>query len=290
MIALRRPSVCVVMPAYNAAETLPRAAQSVLEQSYEPLVLAIAVQPGDAKTIAVAEAIEDPRVVVIYRDAKGIANARNSAIRAVRADLYMFLDSDDSHNGEIVQTYVQNHLDHPEPALRYGDWIGVNPRTGRRRVRKVPRPRWKPYEQLLIDNFIATCTVMVDSTILDDVGLFDERYRHAEDWDLWLRIASRYPLVHTGVMASLYRETKKGKIYPRSFFRSEQEIARAQPTAWGWRALALAFAHARYGAYYLRTLGIRECLRQRIDVSLTDLVCLPALAMLKLYRFRRLPM
>jgi hypothetical protein len=42
--------------------------------------------------------------------------------------------------------------------------------------------------------FVNTLTVMVPRRVLDDVGPFDERREvHIEDWDLWLRIAARYP-------------------------------------------------------------------------------------------------
>ena len=222
------PTVSVVMPAYRSASTLLAAASSVLRQGYEPLKLVVSVYPDDAETIAAAEALHDERVLIVHRPGHGIANGRNAALREVDSDLYMFLDSDDSYDEGIVSRYIDDHRSHPAPALRYGDWTAVSPRDGSRHRRHVYSPQRRVYAQLLLDNFIATPTVMVNREILDDVGWFEERYPHAEDWHLWLRIARRYPLRHVAANTAFYTRTKLQRIYPRSFFQTEFEIVRRQ--------------------------------------------------------------
>ena len=284
------PIVCVVMPAYNSAETLGAAASSVLRQDYGRLRLAISVYPHDFETIAAAEALEDERVVIVRRNGRGVANGRNCAIRTVQADLYMFLDSDDTYDRNVITPYVRDFLASSEPVLRYGDWTGISPLTGRHRVRTCPAPRRRQYEQLLIDNFVATGTVMVDARILADVGLFDEReeYNYVEDWELWLRIARRFPLRRVALNTFFYTETKRQRLVPRTFFEREISIVRRQPVGRALRTLAIGLARGRCAAYYLRTFPSRKTARQRLDFRALDLIALPALTMLKLYRFRRL--
>lgn len=278
------------MPAYGSADTLGAAAKSVLRQDYGRLQLAISVYPHDAETIAVAEGLDDERVVIVRRDGRGVANGRNCAIRAVEADLYMFLDSDDAYDKHVVTAYVRDYLAHREPVLRYGNWTGVSPLTGRRRVRMAPAPKWRQYEQLLVDNFIATGTVMVEARILADVGLFNEcaDYNYVEDWELWLRIARRYPLRHVALNAFFYTETKRKQLVPRAFFEREVHIVRRQPAGGLWRALALWLARGRCAAYYLRTFSSRTSMEQKLDFRPVDVFALPALTLLKLYRFRAL--
>ncbi len=284
------PSVCVVMPAYSSADTLAAAAKSVLRQDYGRLRLAISVYPHDSETIAAAEALDDERVVIVRRDGQGVANGRNCAIRAVQADLYMFLDSDDTYDKDVITAYVRDFLAYGEPVLRYGNWTGVSPLTGRCRVRTTPTPKWRQYEQLLVDNFIATGTVMVDAPILADVGLFDEcaDYNYVEDWELWLRIARRYPLRHVPVNTFFYTETKRKQLLPRAFFEREISIVRRQPVSRMWRTLAVGLARGRCAAYYLRTFSSRTSMEQRLDFRPLDIFALPALTLLKLYRFRGL--
>ena len=278
------PTVCVVMPAFEAATTLERAARSVLSQGYENVVLAISIYPDDEETGAAAQALGDPRVVVIVRSGRGIANGRNAALARVDADLYMFLDSDDRYGPETIEAYVADHRANPRPALRYGDWTGVSPLDGSERRRRVWTPKRRAYEQLLLDNFISTPTVMLDREIVRDVGGFDERYPHAEDWDLWLRVARRYPLRHVPVDAAHYTRTKLERIYPRSFFLTEREIVRRQPVSRGWALAAALVARGRYGAYYAGTLRSRKTLRMILDVRPSELAAVPVLVLIRAAR------
>lgn len=278
------PTVCVVMPAYRAATTLPRAAASVLEQNYQSLVLAVSVYRDDTETIDAARALGDDRVIVVPRPGWGIANGRNAALREVEADLYMFLDSDDAFAPGVVQQYVEDHLASPSPALRYGDWTAISPLDDARVQRRVWTPNRHQYEQLLLDNFIVTATVMIDREIVTAVGGFNEQYSHAEDWDLWLRIARRYPLRHVPVNAAFYTRTKLARIYPRRFFLSERRIVRAQPASRAVRLAATVLARGRYGAYYAGTLGSRKTLRMILDVRPSELAAAPVLVLIRAMR------
>lgn len=271
------------MPAFESAETLPAAAASVLEQDYGNFVLAISVYPDDSETIAAAEALDDSRVVIVRRSGKGIANGRNSAIRAVDADLYMFLDSDDAYQAGVISAYVADHRKHPAPALRYGDWTAVSPLDGSRTERVVYAPRRAPYIQLLLDNYIATPTVMIDRAVVDEIGVFDERYHHAEDWHLWLRIARRYPLRHVPVNACFYTRSKISRVFPRSFWQTEPKIIEEQSASAGWRLLARVIQHGRYGAYWVGTLRQRTR-RDLLDVRPLDLLFLPFFIAVRAWR------
>ena len=276
--------VCVVMPAYSAAETLARAAASVLTQRVDSLVLAVSVYPGDEPTKAVARTLADPRVVIVERDGRGISNGRNCAIRSVAAERYMFLDSDDAYAEETVARYLDDCDRHPSPALRYADWMGISPLDGSVRRRYVYAPRRWPWEQLLLQNFIATGTVMVEREILDECGMFDERYPHAEDWDLWLRIARRYPLRHLSFAASFHTRSKMSRLYSRDFFLNEAVIARAHAGRSEIGVLAVALARGRYGAYYVGTLRSRLSLSLLAQIRPADLLLAPVAIAVRLYR------
>lgn len=278
------PTVCVVMPAYRASDTLPRAARSVLGQGYANVILAISIYPDDAETSAVARGLGDPRVVVIERSGRGIANGRNAVLEEIEADLYMFLDSDDEYGGGVIEAYVGDHRARPAPALRYGDWTAVSPLDASRKRRLAFAPRRRQYEQLLLDNFIATPTVMLPRAIVEEIGGFDERYPHAEDWDLWLRVAQRFPLRHVPVNAAFYTRTKLERIYPRSFFLTERAIVGRQPASRRWRLAAALLAHGRYGAYYAGTIRRRKTLQMMIDVRPSELAVLPALTFVRAAR------
>lgn len=285
----REPTVCVVMPAYRSGHTLERAMISVLQQSYERLVLGVALRHDDADTISAFARIRDDRVVPVWVKKPGIATARNAVLQTLKADAYMFLDSDDEYaTPRTIATFVEDFVVHPEPALRYADWIAVNPVTGRRQTRNGLTPGLEPHRRLLLGNFIATCAVMIDQAIVRNIGGFNEHYPHAEDWDLWLRISRSYPLRHVAFIAALYTHTKVHRIYPRDHFAHEIAIVNRQDAPWALRQAASLLARGRYGGYYVRTFSRRRTTSQLADVRLGDLLAFPIAAGLRLVRYRRI--
>lgn len=278
------PYVCVIMPAYRSGNRLLRAAESVLSQTYAAVQLAIAVQPDDIETIRVAEEIVDPRVRIVRSPGQGIAEARNAAIRAIRTDYCMFLDSDDEYSGsDVIATYIDDVRVASPLALRFADWVGVSDGGVASRARVATG--WTPgYNRLLLDNFIATGTVMLPRQLLLETGGFDPAYDHAEDWDLWLRIARDHPIRRVPLVALRYRETKLSRPFPRSHFVSEMDIVRKQPVPRYLRVAALATAHGRHGLYYLRTLRGRQDRAALLAPSFIDLLCIPTILAYKVWR------
>ena len=90
------PAVSVVLPAYNRADSIRLAIDSVLRQSFTDFELIIVDDASTDGTRAVAEAVADPRVRVIAHPAnRGASAARNSGVAAARAPFVAFQDSDD---------------------------------------------------------------------------------------------------------------------------------------------------------------------------------------------------
>lgn len=281
----RRRIVCVVMPAYRSAKSLPKAAASVLRQTHRDLILGVGVRATDLETLEAAHRIQDSRVRIVVVDGDGISNARNSIIRAVSADFYMFLDSDDEYADDgIVEAYLHDLDRVPGLLLRYANWIAVSTINGARRPRAMPDPGPRPYHQLLMENFVATGTVMVPTEILKKVGLFDDRYSHAEDWDLWLRVARKYPLRHIQITSLLYSRQKMARVFPRRHFSSEWLIVSRQPTGVCSRIAASLAAHGRYAAYFIVTLRHRRG-RALTDICPIDLLGLPVATAVRLTRY-----
>jgi hypothetical protein len=61
-------------------------------------------------------------------------------------------------------------------------------------------------DRLLLDNFITTSTVMAPKARLIEVGLFGEGRRVSEDYELWLRMAARWPVGYIDEPLVQYRK------------------------------------------------------------------------------------
>ncbi len=188
------PSVSVIIPTFNRASVVGRAARSVLTQSYQDLELIIVDDNSTDDTASVIEALADPRVRYLRRTETGGASAaRNTGIAEARGNLVAFVDSDDEWLPMKMELQVDRLLEgDPRAAVvycrlqRHDDLTDMPIPEGRRRQR--------PYEgdiywRLLAGWHPATPSlVAVRRAALLDVGSFDTQFRTGEDYDLWLRL------------------------------------------------------------------------------------------------------
>jgi len=105
--------ISVVIPAYNAATTLPATLESVFRQSLAPHEIIVLDDASTDDTPALLEGYA-PRVRVEKGRHKGVAEARNQLCRAAKGDLVAFLDADDLWHPDYLGTQVQLFKDHPQ--------------------------------------------------------------------------------------------------------------------------------------------------------------------------------
>lgn len=102
--------ISVIIPVYNAANTLARCLDSVLMQTYQAHEI-IAIDDGStdtSKTILQEYASKNPQIRVITQANMGVSTARNVGIETATGDWMMFLDADDYLEPITLETLVQN--------------------------------------------------------------------------------------------------------------------------------------------------------------------------------------
>ena len=100
------PLVSVIVPAYQAQETLGAALSGALTQTYPRVEIVVCNDGSTDATDAIASAYGD-LVRVVRQPNGGLPSARNAAIRAARGDLIALLDADDLWFPPHVQAAVQ---------------------------------------------------------------------------------------------------------------------------------------------------------------------------------------
>ena len=190
MTAPSTPTVSVVLPVYNGERWLRESVQSLTEQSFRDFEL-IAVDDGstDASPRLLAElASADPRVKVHTNPANlGLIQSLNRGFAVARGRYVARLDADDV----ALPTRLERQVARLEAEPRLGVIGSAYYRLdeqGRRRLRSPPLSDTAIRWHLLFGNAWCHSTIMLRASLLArDVGPYGD-YRHAEDYELWVRL------------------------------------------------------------------------------------------------------
>jgi glycosyltransferase involved in cell wall biosynthesis len=186
--------VSVIIPTYNRSQKVERAIRSVLDQSFGDVEIIVV---DDGSTDDTYQCLDRLRPSITYiRELvnRGVSAARNRGIKSSLAPWIAFLDSDDYWLKDKLQ--VQTEFLHRNPGSVACQTEEIWIRRGRRvnPKRRHRKPSGDIFEQSLELCLVSPSSVMVKRALFDEVGLFDETFQAAEDYDLWLRISCRYPV------------------------------------------------------------------------------------------------
>lgn len=202
------PLFSVVIPLYNKGKSISRTIGDVLAQSftdYEVIVVDDGSTDGGAKVIRTPQF--QNKVRLICKENGGVSSARNRGVLEAKGAYIVFLDADDSweeiHLSEIAKLIHEYGSEAKAFATNFarkfpdGSWY-VN-RTDMKRglVNDF-------FKQTNKCSFVNSSCVCIDREALIEVGLFNERYTHGEDIDLWFRIARKFSYAYSPVVTSVY--------------------------------------------------------------------------------------
>lgn len=186
--------VSVIIPTFNRSNKVVRAISSVLYQTFTDHEI-IVVDDGSTDATEHAVAWFNERVTYIgHSTNRGVSAARNTGIRRSTAPLIAFLDSDDHWLPEKLAVQVALFNQNLKAVACQTEEIWI--RNGRRvnPKKKHLKPSGDIFEPALKLCLVSPSAVMLKRSLLEEVGLFDEDFPVCEDYDLWLRIASRHPV------------------------------------------------------------------------------------------------
>jgi glycosyltransferase involved in cell wall biosynthesis len=187
--------ISVIIPTYNRSQTLPRALDSVIAQSYKAAEI-IVVDDGSSDDSAAMIENNYPQVTLIRQHNKGVSAARNTAIKHAQSDWIALLDSDDEWLPHKLETIRQAYLKNPQQILFHSDELWI--RNGRRvnPMKKHAKQGGMIFQQCLPLCVISPSAAVIQRSVFDSVGLFDETLPACEDYDLWLRLCHLYEVFY----------------------------------------------------------------------------------------------
>jgi len=189
------PEVSVIIPSFNRAHMLGDAVRSVLGQSFSDFEL-IVVDDGSTDDTPGVLNCWAGRLKVIKTRRRGVSASRNLGAERACGRWLAFLDSDDLWLPEKLELQLQAHHRQPDFLISHTDefWVRKGVRVNPMK-KHAKRGGWI-FEYSLPMCRISPSSVLIDRELFSRIGGFDEHYRVCEDYELWLRITARHPVLY----------------------------------------------------------------------------------------------
>jgi len=201
------PKVSVIIPTYNRAKYLPKAIDSVLNQTYQDFEIII-VDDGSIDNTKDILAKYDGKIRYFYQENKGPSAARNLGIKKACGEYVAFLDADD--------IWFPDKLDKQLGIFNNDDKIGLvhsqmyvisnNNLASLSQNIKPKRLPGSSFAELLFYGSGPPSTFMVKHKCFKKTGLFDKNLKTLEDLDMAVRIARFYKVVFIPFPLGSYRQ------------------------------------------------------------------------------------
>ncbi len=186
----------IIIPTYNRAHLIQKTIRSVLDQTYDSFEIIVVDDGSTDNTEEMVKSISDKRIYYYKKKNEERAAARNYGIIHSKGEYLTFLDSDD--------LFYPHHLDEAFRVIYYSSHpevfhLGYEIKTPEGRViSQINNRKGKLNDQLIYGNSLSCIGVFVRKDIAQ-ANLFNEdrSLTGSEDYELWLRLASRYRIFYS---------------------------------------------------------------------------------------------
>ncbi len=195
----KKPEISVLMSVYNGDLFLSAALESILEQSFSDFEYIIVDDASSDNTGAIlAEyAAKDARIRVFKNEENlGLTASLNVGLSHCEGRYVARMDADDISLPERFMTQYWFMEDHPDVAVS-GSCVAVIDESGKLLGEKNLALTYEEIQsKMLFNNQFIHSTLFFRTDVLKSCGGYDERFKKSQDYELMLRLSSRYPVVN----------------------------------------------------------------------------------------------
>ena len=185
--------ISVIIPTYNRYTFLEKAIPSVLKQSFRDFELIVVDDGSDDGTEELIHSFRNKRIRFFYQENRGVSAARNKGILEAKGDVIAFLDSDDYWKEKKLEKQLE-FMESTFCLICHTRELWYRRGNILNQKKKHRKCSGNLFEKSLEMCSISMSTVMMRKSLFDSIGLFDENLPVCEDYDLWLRVTSKYPV------------------------------------------------------------------------------------------------
>lgn len=181
------PLVSVIIPVYNGTAFIRGAIESVFNQTLQDFEIIVVDDGSTDGTKDILDSwIRQNRIRYIYQQNKGLAGARNTGIRLAKGKFLKFLDCDDWLYPEQLQLQVEHLKNKSDYVISATDYE-LEFESKRKKVCRLWLGNKSQLARFIHGNPCPIHIILVQRSLVERMGGFDEGLRSFEDTDLWLQ-------------------------------------------------------------------------------------------------------
>lgn len=204
-----QPLVSAIITTKNRADLLPRAIDSVINQTYENIEIVVIDDGSTDETPAVIAEYQKEHSITVIRNEEsvGACRARNQGIERAQGEFVAGLDDDDEWHPKRISELIKNYDDSFACITSNDKMVSQNRSVEWHKKSKIT------LDDLLYSNQVGN-QVLVKKERLVQVGGFDESLEAAQDYDLWIRLCEKFgPIkVIQKPLQKIYRDRSTDRI------------------------------------------------------------------------------
>jgi len=185
--------VSIITPSYNQAQYLEQTLRSVLEQDYSSIEYIVIDGGSTDGSVDIIKKHENRLAFWVSEKDSGQAEAINKGLVRATGEIVAWINSDDYYFPGAIVSAVKAFESHPSAGIVYGDTVAVDEKG-----EFIHFPQYAQWglEDLLTFNIIGQPAVFMRRDVLLTAGFLDPSFHFLLDHQLWIRLASRAPMVY----------------------------------------------------------------------------------------------
>jgi len=219
-----KPEVSIIIPCYNQAHYLPEAVGSVVNQTLTHWECIIVNDGSGDNTPRIANSLimqySEKQIRLINQENKGLAEARNTGIKASKGKYILPLDADDLIHPEMLQKTVSLLKTHPEIAIAYTDVKHFGS------ANRIVCAGEYDFKRLCFQNHLNYCSLYRREAWESAGGYNPNMVWGYEDWDFWISCGEKgYYGKRSSEPLFMYR-VKETSMYTKALEHHSELMAR----------------------------------------------------------------
>lgn len=194
---ISKPKVSVIMSAYNEEDSIARAIESILNQTYKNFEFIIINDGSTDRTEKIIKEYQnkDKRIHLISKENTGLADSLNIGIKNSSGEYIARMDADDISDEKRLEIQVEFLDNNPEIAL-VGSWCYLIDLANNKKIECRPPTSDKEIRRYMQkDNPFIHSSIMMRRSVIEETGGY-ELIKGMEDYELWIRIAKNHKVAN----------------------------------------------------------------------------------------------